>query len=137
MKDSPKVSLLIISYNQQEFIEEAIIGALSQDYANLEIVISDDCSQDSTYFIVSKYAQKYPGKIVCNQNESNLGITGNCNVGLSLCTGSFIAIQGGDDVLFDNKISLQIAVFKRDPNVYVSSKDEGIMIFPPPKESVR
>lgn len=123
MKDSPKVSLLIVSYNQQEYIEEAILGALSQDYGNLEIVIADDCSLDSTYSIVSKYAQEYPGRIVCNQNARNLGITGNCNVGLSLCTGSLIAIQGGDDVMFDDKISLQVAVFNHDASVDVCYHD--------------
>ena len=52
----PKVSILIISYNQENYIAEAITSAVEQGYANLEVVVSDDASTDSTPRIISQFA---------------------------------------------------------------------------------
>lgn len=110
----PKVSILIISYNQIDFIEEAIQGALSQDYPNLEIIISDDASTDGTAEVIERYRDLHPGLIKTSINKINLGITGNSNCGLDLCTGDFIAFSYGDDILLPNKIALQIEWFLKD-----------------------
>ena len=107
-KSLPLVSILIICYQQEKFIGEAIEGALDQDYPNIEIVISDDQSLDNTAHIVSIYQEKFPNKIKFRITESNLGITGNCNHGLSACKGEYIVIQGGDDVFLPGKISAQV-----------------------------
>lgn len=50
----PLITLAILTYNQAKYIAEAIDGALSQCYHPLEIIISDDCSQDVTYQIIKK-----------------------------------------------------------------------------------
>ncbi len=54
----PKVSIMIPTYNQQKYIVRAIESALSQDYPNMEIVISDDNSPDETQAIVENYLCK-------------------------------------------------------------------------------
>jgi glycosyltransferase involved in cell wall biosynthesis len=54
----PLVSLCIFTYNQEKYIREAVEGALSQDYPNLEIIISDDNSTDSTYDRTIDYVKK-------------------------------------------------------------------------------
>ena len=107
-KSLPLVSILIICYQQEKFIAEAIEGALEQDYPNMEIVISDDHSLDNTVDIASRYQEKYPEKIKITITKSNLGITGNCNHGLSKCKGKYFVIQGGDDVCLPGKISAQV-----------------------------
>ena len=71
---SPKVSCLMITYNQENFIEETIESVLSQDYENLEIVISDDASTDKTPDILKGYQKKYPNKIKIYIQEKNVGI---------------------------------------------------------------
>lgn len=48
----PNVTMLLISYNPEDKIREAINGALAQDYPNLEIVISDDASTDNTFTVI-------------------------------------------------------------------------------------
>jgi glycosyltransferase involved in cell wall biosynthesis len=50
------ISILITAYNCENFIENAIKSAISQTYKNIEILISDDCSTDSTLKIIKKYA---------------------------------------------------------------------------------
>jgi glycosyltransferase involved in cell wall biosynthesis len=113
---SPKVSVLVITYNQKEFIRETIESVLDQSYENIEYVIADDGSTDGTAAIIDEYASKFPGVIKAITNCPNLGITKNSNRGLALCTGEYIALQGGDDVFFTEKVKKQVAWFEQDKN---------------------
>jgi glycosyltransferase involved in cell wall biosynthesis len=112
----PRVSLLIISYNQQDYIGEAISSAVAQDYDNLEIIVSDDGSTDDTPSIITEWARRYPSKIIPLLNQQNCGITKNCNRALEESTGEYISLLGGDDVLLTTKISRQVAWFLSKPD---------------------
>ncbi len=50
-----KITIMIPTYNQAKYISKAIESALSIDYQNLEVIVSDDCSTDNTKEVVSKY----------------------------------------------------------------------------------
>lgn len=110
----PKVSIHIISFNQKDYIAEAIESAVTQDYENLEVVVSDDASTDGTAEIISEYKHRYPDRLVVLLNKKNFGITRNANRALRLCSGKYIAFQGGDDVLLPGKISAQVAWLEQD-----------------------
>jgi glycosyltransferase involved in cell wall biosynthesis len=69
----PKVSIMIPVYNHEYFIEECLDSILSQNYSNLELVVSDDLSTDGTRKILKKYASNK--NIILLLNEKNLGIT--------------------------------------------------------------
>ena len=73
MNDKPKVSFCIISYNQERYIKEAIESAFAQEYENLEIIISDDASSDSTPFIIKEMVENYKGshEVIYNLNEKS------------------------------------------------------------------
>jgi len=114
----PLVSVMIVSYNQEGFVREALVSALEQDYENLQVVISDDASKDATQHIILEVAKSYSAdrlKVVLN--PQNLGITGNCNEALSHCKGELIAFMGGDDVLMPGKIARQVAWFNENPDM--------------------
>lgn len=92
----PKVSIMIPTYNQAEYIGEAIESALAQDYPNLEVVVTDDCSTDSTPSIVKKY-QSDP-RFIYHRNETNLGRVGNYhNTAHNVASGEWIVNLDGDD----------------------------------------
>ena len=110
----PKVSVFIICYNQKAYISEAIESALNQDYANFEIIVSDDASKDGTGEIVAGWAKKHPDKIIALIGKENVGITRNCNRALRACTGEFITFFGGDDLILPGKITAQVDWFSRD-----------------------
>lgn len=111
----PFVSILIVSYNQERYIEEAIASAASQDYGDLEVVVADDASTDATPECIRAMAARYPpGRVVPIFNPRNLGITGNSNVGLRQCRGELVAFMGGDDVLLPGKIIRQVEWFSKD-----------------------
>jgi glycosyltransferase involved in cell wall biosynthesis len=112
----PLVSVFLPTYNQEEYIGEAIESALEQDYENIEIVIGDDHSQDGTWEIVTKYEREHPEKIVAFRNDENLGITGNCNQVLQRCSGKYIVFHAGDDVFLPNKINKQVKVLESNSN---------------------
>lgn len=103
----PPVTLLLLCYNQQDIIDEAIAGALAQDYPNLEIVIADDASKDGTVEQIKACLDGYTGphRIKLLRNPENLGIGGNIDQAVRQSTGELIFIAGGDDVSLPTRVS--------------------------------
>ena len=97
---APSMSFLMITYNQEKTIEQALKSALAQDYPNLEIVVCDDCSKDRTYEIATKIAADYEGpfKIILHRNDPNLGIGANFHKAFTLASGEWLFMAAGDDV---------------------------------------
>lgn len=106
-KGLPLISLVIISYNQEKYIQEAVESAFAQDYCNLEIIISDDHSQDDTWGLITRSAKRYSGdhQIILNRNQHNLGIVLNLQKAVSLSSGEWIVCQAGDDVSLRHRVS--------------------------------
>lgn len=97
--DIPLVSYCIITYNQEHCIREALESAVSQDYENMEIIVSDDNSKDNTFNVVKDFFANYVGrfKIILNRNPQNLFISGNLNKAVELSHGKYIIFSAGDD----------------------------------------
>ncbi|QZK89592.1 glycosyltransferase [Flavobacterium sp. CHNK8] len=97
---NPLISVLIITYNQEEYIRETLAGALSQNYSPLEIIISDDCSTDSNFSIIQEVVAAYEGphKLIVNRNNTNLGMGHHISEAFKLTRGELIVIMGGDDI---------------------------------------
>src|SRR6056297_466684 len=97
--ERPLVTFAVIAYNQERFIREAIEGAFAQTYQPLEIILSDDCSPDSTFEIMQEMAAAYGGPhgVILNRNQSNLGIVPHIDRVMTIVTGEFIVINAGDD----------------------------------------
>lgn len=112
----PKVSIGVISYNHEKFIESCLESIRLQNYPNIDVFVSDDASTDNTYEIIQAYNQKHPGFITsfCKQSE-NLGISKNCNTLLDKMTGDYIQIFGGDDIMLPDKIGRQVKVLEQNP----------------------
>ena len=96
-----KISVFIVSYNQKDYIEQAIQSVVTQNYPPFEVIISDDCSTDGTWGIIQKYAAQYPDLIKASRNEPNIGIFQNFNKATSLTTGNLITCVAGDDFIKD------------------------------------
>ena len=102
MDKAPLVSVWMITYNHESFIEQAIESVLMQktDF-EFELVIGEDCSTDSTREIVLRYKEKYPGKIRLVLQETNVGVARNFLDTLKACTGKYVALVEGDDYWTD------------------------------------
>ena len=101
--ENPLVTFALFAYNQEEFIREAVKSALAQDYAPLEIILSDDCSPDRTFAIMDEAVKEYvgPHKVVLNRNPVNLGSRGiglHVNRVLEMARGELVVFAAGDDI---------------------------------------
>jgi glycosyltransferase involved in cell wall biosynthesis len=96
----PLVTFALVSYNHERFVGEAIRGALAQTYSPLQVVISDDCSQDRTFEVIQEEVDGYDGphQILLNRNERNLGYMGHMNRVMELAEGELIVHADADDV---------------------------------------
>ncbi len=96
------VSIFMLTYNQEEYITQAIEGVLMQktDFS-IQLVIGEDCSTDNTRNIVLDYAKKYPDKIKPILYERNIGLIANYVKTYAQCTGKYVAICDGDDYWID------------------------------------
>ena len=101
----PRLTLAVLFYNHEDFVEQAVQGALSQDYAPLEIVFSDDASSDKTFEILERLLREYDGphQVILNRNEHNLGLAGNVNRVMELASGEIIMLAGGDDISMQDR----------------------------------
>jgi len=111
----PLVSVIITSYNYGHYICTAIDSVLSQDYDNLEIVVTDNCSTDDTLKILDRY--KDDARVRVNQNPVNIGITPNINTGIGLAKGDYVVILSADDWLLPGHLSRLVSVAERNPDV--------------------
>lgn len=96
----PLVTYALIAFNQEATVAEAVASALSQTYSPLELIISDDCSSDRTFEIMSDIVHSYrgPAAITLNRNKVNLGLIRHVNLMLDLARGELIVLAAGDDV---------------------------------------
>lgn len=100
MSERPLITFILLAYNQEQFVADAVAAALAQTYQPLEIILTDDCSPDGTFRIMSEMAQAYrgPHKIVLNRNPENLGICGHINGAVGLSKGELILLAAADDI---------------------------------------
>ncbi len=115
---TPLVSVTMITYNHEAFIEQAVRGVIMQetDFA-YELVIGEDCSSDSTRDIVRSLQKEFPDKIVLKLPECNLGVMRNSVSNKLLCRGQYIAECEGDDYWTDPlKLQKQVDFLEKHPD---------------------
>ncbi|MBT3873051.1 MAG: glycosyltransferase, partial [Flavobacteriaceae bacterium] len=114
---TPLVSFILLAYNQENLITEAVESLLSQTYSPLEIILSDDCSSDSTFTIMKSLKDSYKGphKIKLNRNKTNLGISAHINKLVALTHGDLIFCAAGDDISLPKRCS-EVVSFWLDHN---------------------
>lgn len=101
------ISIALTTYNGEQFISEQIDSILNQTWTDFELIICDDCSNDSTFEILKKYAQ-IDHRIKVFKNEKNLGFLKNFEKAILLCSGEYIALSDQDDIWLDNHLEVLI-----------------------------
>jgi glycosyltransferase involved in cell wall biosynthesis len=118
---TPKVSILVPTYNYAHYIGEAIESALNQTYTNFELVIIDDQSKDNTDEIVAGYLGD--PRVKYYKNKVNLGLAGNFNEALKYAKGEYIKYLLADDLFHPSLLEKMVPVMDQYPDVsLVTSK---------------
>src|SRR5690606_37410621 len=110
------VSVIIPVYNVQKYVTQAIQSILDQTYKNLEIIVIDDCSTDSTYERVLCLQEK-DNRLKVYKNEKNIKIAATLNKGISLSHGQFIARMDGDDISKLDRIEKKVKFLKKNRHI--------------------
>lgn len=101
-----KHSVLMVSFNHEPYIEEALQSILNQTVPPFEVVLVDDASTDGTWSIVEKFAPRFGPRMRAFRNESNIGLSQNIAKVKSLFKGNVISWCSGDDMLNSRTIEL-------------------------------
>lgn len=112
MMSNDLISVIMSSYNSEETIEKSILSILKQDYKNIEFLIVDDCSKDSTLSIMKRLRED-DKRIKIIENKKNIGLTKSLNKLLKISNGKYIARQDSDDVSLPHRLTTQINFIKK------------------------
>jgi glycosyltransferase involved in cell wall biosynthesis len=107
MDSLPLISVCIPTYNSGHFIHKTLESVLNQYYENMEVIITDDGSNDNTVEIINSFSDK---RIKLLMNEKTLGLEANWNKALRLATGKYCKMMGADDIIYPYCISEQAAI---------------------------
>lgn len=114
----PLVSIVIPTYNQDKYIRQCIDSCLNQSYKNIEIIVVDDGSTDSTPQILSSYKDK-----IYLISQENQGAAKALNNGISKAKGYLVGWLSSDDAYLPEKTALQVAQFIHDTSLDISYTD--------------
>jgi len=107
----PLVSVVIPAYNAEKYIVEAIKSVLAQTYANWEIIIADDGSNDRTAEIVRSFNESK----IRYFYQNNQGQSAARNLALVNCRGDYVAFLDADDIFLPEKLGRQVAFMENQP----------------------
>lgn len=111
---NPKISIITITYNSEKTLEETIKSIEAQNYNNLEYIIVDGGSEDSTLEIV----EKYNGLITKYISEPDEGISDAFNKGIGMASGDIVGIINSDDMLNENALKTLALNYDGKTDVY-------------------
>lgn len=112
---SVKVSVVIPVYNSELWVERSLNSVLNQGYENIEVVVVDDGSTDRTKDVINEVRHR-DKRIVFLSNESNIGVPGTLNKGISAATGHYISRMDADDVCLKGWLEDQVEYMEANPS---------------------
>jgi glycosyltransferase involved in cell wall biosynthesis len=119
--DTPKlplVSVVMPVFNSEKYLHDAISSILCQTYKNIELIIIDDASTDSTGKIIEEFKNK-DKRIIHLTNKVNLQISKSLNIAIMRSRGLYIARADGDDISYPDRIIRQVEYLQMHTDVGV------------------
>jgi len=133
MTSGKLVSVIVPVYNAVATLERCIHSILNQTYHNLEIIMVDDASTDSSREMMLKLEQTDPERIMVICNDVNLGAGGARNIALEYANGDYLAFVDSDDYVHSSFIKLLVEEIERGGHDFVDCgyfderKDDAIL----------
>ena len=119
-----KVSICIVTYNQERFVEQALQSILNQNTNfQYEVIIGDDCSTDLTRKIIQDFLIKYRDIVVPVFHEKNIGPLENLKTVYRKAKGKYIYHLDGDDLALPNKLQRQFDVMESNLDCSICTHD--------------
>jgi len=116
---NPLISVLIAAYNHESYLAYAIKSIWKQSHKNIEIIIVDDCSRDSTYDIAMEMKNRSPYPMKVFRNDENRGISYTFKRTFQLSTGDLISFLASDDFFLPKRFTSQLAAFENNSRLKI------------------
>jgi glycosyltransferase involved in cell wall biosynthesis len=97
------LSVIVANYNKERFIRECLESILNQTYKDLEIIVSDDASTDTSPAIIKEYEKKYPGVVKGIFSPVNQGVAQNRHEAILQAKSEYITTLDSDDYYYHNQ----------------------------------
>ncbi len=110
----PKVTVLILVYNTEQYLKECIDSVLAQTFTDFECLLVDDCSTDNGVAVIQSYQDP---RIRLVRNEQNLGLARNSNKGFELARGEYIVFADSDDINVPTRLEKLVAFMDANPEI--------------------
>jgi glycosyltransferase involved in cell wall biosynthesis len=117
----PKASILFLTYNQEKFVAEALLGALGQNFNDFEIIIADDGSTDATMAVIAQVVDTHARRHLVRYlpKEPNMGLVPNWNRAAAAARGEVLVGMAGDDISSADRLAVTSRIFEDNPTVMV------------------
>jgi glycosyltransferase involved in cell wall biosynthesis len=125
--DTPKVSVIIPVYNGEKYILSSIKSAINQSYKNIEVIVVDDGSTDSTAEIVKGIRKLSNREKIKYIYQDNKGAASARNHAIRKSEGQYIALLDHDDIWERDKIEMQVNYMKKNPDDCLVHTDAGFI----------
>jgi glycosyltransferase involved in cell wall biosynthesis len=116
MSSHPQVSVIVATYNYGRFLAGALDSVLDQTFADYEIIVVDDGSNDGTGDVIAPYLRHSKLRYI---RTDHLGQPKAKNTGIRAARGKYVAFLDADDLWLPTKLDKQVAVFREDPELGV------------------
>ena len=126
----PLVSVLMTSYNREQYIAEAIESVLAQTFTDFELIIVDDCSKDRTVEIARRYTSD--PRVHLHVNERNLRQFANRNKAAELATGRYLKYVDSDDLIYPHCLQVMVYYMERFPDAGIGMDVNSRGVAPQP-----
>lgn len=117
--NTPRVSVVIPTFNRGWILSEAIESILTQDFSDFELIIVDDGSWDDTPAVLNRY-----GDDIIVRNQNNLGVSAARNAGVRAGSGTYVAFLDSDDLWHKEKLSNQVDFFIQNRDAMICQTNE-------------
>ncbi|OOG68169.1 glycosyltransferase [Algoriphagus sp. A40] len=125
MEVKAEVAIILLTYNQEKFLEASVESVLNQKFEHsFKLYIFDDYSSDNSFTIALKFEEKFPEKVVSIRNERNLGLARNFEKAILQTKEKYIAYIEGDDYWTDDfKLQRQFEFLNSNPSFVLAFHD--------------
>lgn len=120
------IDILMATYNGERYLSEQIQSLLNQTYAQIHLIIRDDCSKDNTPFLLAEYAKNNPERITLLHGNRQLGIKGNFSELMKHASSPYVMFCDQDDVWLPTKVAKTLHQIKHLEKLH--GKDSPLLV---------
>jgi len=112
--DAPLVTLILVSWNNERFVREAVMSAVRQTHPSIQLIVFDNDSPDGSRRVIEELRQEYEFQFI---HQENIGLSKTLNRALKMAKGKYFTSIASDDIQLLDKVERQVAFMEANPHV--------------------